>query len=156
MLSGKAWAGIVVASVLCGCQHEAVKPVEGVVTLNIPTLTGDDARRADSMAHPVDMSPGDRLVVRLGAHGGTGFVWEMAGPAAAVLNATGPASTEPAVKSAAGPVAGADTWTSFQFQAIAQGQGDLRFILRRPWEATQPSARVVNVPITVTTKKDSS
>ncbi len=146
-------------AVLAGCQSPAITPVNGVATLEIPAASGSDAAKADAKPHPVALKPSDRLRVLLNAPSGTGYVWQLAGSAPAVLNSngiitTGPAATPDSAKPAP---AGAPTCTTFEFLAIAQGEGDLRFVLRRPWEVPPNGvARTVNVPVTVAIDKQAS
>lgn len=134
-----------------GCHHRGtVKAIDGLATLEIPAgAEGEDAK-ADHQTHRVELATGDHLNVRLGAFGGTGYTWELVGPAPAVLNTEGAPVTARAQPAADGntPV-GASTWTTFRFRAIAQGHGDLRFVLRRVWEPAAEAARTVDVPVVV-------
>lgn len=149
MLRELAVGAMLACAVSLGCQQKQVVPVDGIVTLEIPAAAGSEARKSDDASHPVQLAPGNTLVVKLGAFGATGYVWEMAGPAPAVLTGNGTSVTEPQkVNGVAQPVGGG-TWTTFRFLAIAQGQGDMRFLLRRPWEGTAVPARTINVPVTV-------
>jgi predicted secreted protein len=97
-----------------------------------------------------EMEVGQRLEVRLGANAGTGFSWQMAGPAPAVmsLQSTDPAGVVAPVAGEAGRPGGG-TVTTFAMTAIAQGEAQLRFVLARPWEKGVAPARVVDVAITV-------
>ena len=121
----------------------------GMLVLEVPSeqAQGEKPREVSGC-----MKVGERLEVRLGASAGTGYVWTLAGPVPANMQMT---TADPAGRVA--PVSGGErvvggaTMTTFGMTAVAQGEGNLRFVLVRPWEkgeAAKP-ARIVEVSVEV-------
>ncbi|MBL9140258.1 MAG: protease inhibitor I42 family protein [Phycisphaerae bacterium] len=136
---------------LPGCAAHAIHAADGIATVEVPAPVSapisapkSSAARETSESKSVALCVTDRLVVRLGASAGTGYAWQLAGPAPAVLTANG----EPVTRSDSA-LAGGPQWTEFTFTAISQGEGTLRFVLRRPWEPAADHARLVDVAVTV-------
>jgi len=131
---------------LTGCQ-KPLTATDGVVRFDVPAEV-DGKPGPAAIRQPVELAPKDALIVRLGQHGGTGYVWQLAGPAPAVLTVEGQPTIE-----AANSLAGGEQWTTFTFGAVAQGDGTVRFVLRRPWEAGNEESRCVDMPVKVVPKK---
>lgn len=147
MLSRAAVAALLLAAgVLAGCEAPQ-RASDGALVFQVANESGE-ARQPKVLKG--EMEVGQRLEVRLGANAGTGFSWQMAGPAPAVMNlqSTDPAGVVAPVAGEAGR-AGGGTVTTFAMTAVAQGDAQLRFVLARPWEKGVAPARVVDVAVTV-------
>ncbi|MFM8640316.1 MAG: protease inhibitor I42 family protein [Planctomycetota bacterium] len=120
------------AAALAGCTlMRGERSAGGILSIDVPAEAGNDLA---PIIRSGTMSVGERLEVRLGAFGGSGYAWVLAGPTPANMQMT---SADPAgaVKPAgSGGVPGGATWTTFGMTAIAQGEAKLRFELARPWE----------------------
>jgi predicted secreted protein len=150
VLSRGAFAAVLGGSTLlvaCGAPQRAS---DGALVFQVANQSGE-AREPTALKG--EMEVGQRLEIRLGASAGTGFSWQMAGPAPAVmsLQTTDPAGTVTPVAGEAGRPGGG-TVTTFAMTAVAQGDAQLRFVLARPWEKGVSPARVVDVAVTVTPK----
>jgi len=95
----------------------------------------------------IDVSPGERIVVRLGASRGTGYAWSLLTSGADALTRLAAAEYTPDPQ-AAGKPGGAGT-ESWYFQASRSGQQELRFEYRRSWEVNVPAAKSTNYTIRV-------
>lgn len=150
MLSRGAHAAVLLAAALsAGCEAPQ-QATDGALVVQVANEPGE--ARAPKVLRG-EMEVGQRLEVRLGASAGTGFSWQMAGPAPAVmsLQTTDPAGVvAPAAGEAGRP--GGGTVTTFAMTAIAQGDAQLRFVLARPWEKGVAPARVVDLAVTVKPK----
>jgi predicted secreted protein len=124
----------------------------GILVIEVSPQSGEDAERADRAPRRGRMTVGERLEVRLGAYGGTGYAWSLVGPLPAnmQLSSRDPASSTAPVAGAEGRPGGA-TMTTFGMNAVAQGDATLRFELARPWEREkgEPPARTVDVSVEV-------
>lgn len=147
-------AGLLAGLALAGCQ-QPLRADGNKAVLEIPAAQGEAAQKADAQDHPVELVMGQDLEVRLGSQAGTGYEWQLAGPAPAVVQMEGQPSTAPAAAPAGQPsgAVGAGTWTTFTFHSVACGDGSIRFLLRRSWEPVEQAARQVNVPLTVVAPK---
>lgn len=148
-----AGAGLVAGLTLAGCQ-QPLRADGNKAVLEIPAAQGEAAQKADAQDHPVELVMGQDLEVRLGSQAGTGYEWQLAGPAPAVVQMDGQPTTAAAAPTgqASGAV-GAGTWTTFAFHSVACGDGSIRFLLRRSWEPVDKAARQVSVPLTVVAPK---
>lgn len=163
-LVARAAALALAACIASGCETGAIGPTDGRVLLEMPVTQGSaiDPDKVEIEKRSVELHPSNSLLVRLGAYGGTGYVWELAGPAPAVLNAEGLPKVEASSDAAPGAVPGAvpsappgaAQWTAFEFVAISQGKGTVRFVLRRPWEPADQWVRRVDVSVKVTPDPD--
>jgi predicted secreted protein len=131
----------------------------GILVIEVAPQSGEDAERADRSPRRGRMTVGERLEVRLGAYGGTGYAWSLVGPLPAnmQLSSRDPASSTAPVPGAEGRPGGA-TMTTFGMNAIAQGEATLRFELARPWERGkgEPPARTVDVSVEVRPARERS
>ena len=149
MLSGwRTIAGAAALAVLAGCQAPQ-QASDGMLGSKVANASGAEPAKA---AKPIEgrMEVGQRLEVQLGASAGTGYGWQMAGPAPAVmsLQSTDPAGVVTPVQGEAGR-AGGGTVTTYAMTAIAQGEAKLRFVLARPWEKGVEPARIVDIEVKV-------
>lgn len=131
-----------VSVVLSACSTPQ-RAVEGEVCIEIPASSGESPAEQHP-CHSVELKVSEELAIRLGAFGGTGFAWEMAGPVPAVLQSQGGGTVTPTDGRP-----GAATWTTFRMRAVAQGDASLRFLLRRPWEPVGHHDRQVDIAVTV-------
>lgn len=144
-----AMAGAALLAAVAGCQAPQ-RSEQGVLMIQIANAQGDAAAKADATPSKGTMTVGQRLEIRLGASAGTGYVWQMAGPAPAIMSLE---SKDPA--GVVTPAAGADartggpTVTTYAMSAIMQGEATLRFVLTRPWEKDAAPARRVDIQVTV-------
>ena len=143
-------AGLVACAAGCASMR-AERSAGGILSIDVPAESGNDL---PAVVRSGTMTVGERLEIRLGANGGTGYAWILAGPTPANLQVT---SSDPAgaVRQADPlPRAGGPTWTVFGMNAIAQGSATLRFELSRPWEkdASARPARTVEVTVDVRPK----
>ena len=121
----------------------------GILVLEVPSEQAQGEKPHEVAGR---MTGVERLEVRLGASAGTGYVWTLAGPVPANMQMT---TADPAGRVA--PVSGGErvvggaTMTTFGMTAVAQGEGNLRFVLVRPWEKGEAAmpARTVEVSIEV-------
>lgn len=91
----------------------------------------------------VELSRGQRLVVRLATRAGTGFSWAPAAPTNGVLRL---------VKSETrwGPsMPGAASAQIFTFVPVGPGTADIEFSYRRPWLKDRPPARTYKLRVIV-------
>ena len=149
MLSGwRLLAAAASVAVLAGCQAPQ-QAADGMLVIKVANAAGAEAPKAPK---PIEgrMEVGQRLEIQLGANAGTGYAWQMAGPAPAVmsLQSTDPAGVVTPVQGEAGR-AGGGTVTTYAMTAIAQGEARLRFVLARPWEKGVEPVRVVDVEVKV-------
>ena len=151
MLSRTLAAAALLACV-AGCSAtRGERSAGGILSIDVAAESGSDLSPVQRSG---TMTVGERLEIRLGANGGTGYAWALAGPTPANLQTT---SSDPAgsVRPAdAQPRPGGPTWTVFGMTAIAQGKALLRFELARPWEndGRVKPARTVEVTVEVRPK----
>lgn len=140
-------AAAAVAACIAGCSSfHGERSAGGILSIDVPVESGNDL---PAVKRSGTMTVGERLEIRLGAHGGTGYAWALAGPTPANLQVT---SSDPAGAVRAAdpqPRPGGPTWTVFGMTAIAQGTASLRFELARPWENDGRVAPARTVEVTV-------
>ena len=84
-------AAALVATVLAGCAlTRGERSAGGILAIDVPAEAGNDLA---VVSRSGTMTVGERLEVRLGAFGGTGHAWILAGPAPANMQMT---SADPA------------------------------------------------------------
>ena len=94
--------------------------------------------------------PGQELNLTLASNVTTGYQWELAQPAAAVLEVLDPGTYHASsAQEGQGTLVGRGGVTSFRFRAIRSGTDTLRLVYRRPWEKEQPPARTFLVYLQV-------
>ncbi len=120
-----------VASSGCNEVHQGSEPL---------TITGPGTERSKC-----DLSPGERFLVALGGNAGTGYLWEAVAPLPGQLAQVGDAYFD--CDGDARP--GCAGVTTFTFEAIAAGDGTLRFEYHRPWESGVPPIETFEVVIHV-------
>ena len=76
----------------------------------------------------IDVSPGERIVVRLGANRGTGYAWSLLTSGSNALTRLAAAEYTPDAQAAGKTGGGTESW---YFQASRSGQQELRFEYRR-------------------------
>ena len=94
----------------------------------------------------IDVSPGERIVVRLGANRGTGYAWSLLTSGSNALTRLATAEYTPDAQAAGKTRGGTESW---YFQASRSGQQELRFEYRRSWEVNVPAAKSTNYTIRV-------
>jgi predicted secreted protein len=95
----------------------------------------------------IDIAPGERIVVRLGANPTTGYRWSLLTSGSNSLSSL--AAAEYTQAAGADGKTGAGGTESWYFQANRSGQQELRFEYRRPWEQYVPAAKSANYTIRV-------
>ena len=95
----------------------------------------------------IDVSPGERIVVRLGANRGTGYAWSLLTSGSDALTRLATAEYTPEAQ-ADGKVGSGGT-ESWYFQASRSGRQELRFEYRRSWEVNVAAAKSTNYTIRV-------
>ena len=95
----------------------------------------------------VEVSPGERVIVRLASNRTTGYRWSLLTSGNEAL--TRLAAGEYAQEVGADGKAGAGGTESWYFQASASGEEELRFEYRRPWEENVPAAKSANYTVKV-------
>jgi copper homeostasis protein (lipoprotein) len=95
----------------------------------------------------IDVSQGERVVVRLGSNRSTGYRWSLLTSGTEAL--TRLAAGEYAQEVGADGKPGAGGSESWYFQASASGEEELRFEYRRPWEEHVPAAKSTKYTIRV-------
>ncbi|MBU3682851.1 MAG: hypothetical protein FGM39_02320 [Phycisphaerales bacterium] len=152
-------AGAAVSMLLSGGCSAPERAAGGILLIEVAPQSGDGAERSDRAPRRGRMTVGERLEVRLGAFGGTGYAWSLVGPLPAnmQLSSRDPASSTAPVPGAEGRPGGA-TMTTFGMTAVAQGDATLRFELARPWEREkgEPPARTVDVAVEVRPARERS
>jgi inhibitor of cysteine peptidase len=96
-------------------------------------LQDNEAKRS------VELSHGDKLVLRLDSNPSTGYQWQVSLISGNVLDwVEGPSylPSEPSLIGSGGTA-------SFGFLALKKGRASLKLIYRRPWEEGKPPARTV-------------
>ncbi len=112
-----------VAALLALAPAQAQGPTRAVVVTELQNGT------------TVELSRGQRLVVRLATRSGTGFSWAPVAPTNGVLRL---AKSE----TRRGPsMPGAPAAQIFTFVPVGPGTADVEFNYRRPWLKDQPPAR---------------
>lgn len=101
------------------------------------TLLETDAGRT------VEVEPGQRVFVVLGANRATGFGWTIESSGTGLLTALG------APIYARGAALGGEGSEMWFFGATLKGKQELRFQYRRPWETTVPAAKSVAFTVSV-------
>ncbi|HEY7240520.1 MAG TPA: protease inhibitor I42 family protein [Burkholderiales bacterium] len=95
----------------------------------------------------IEVSPGERVIVRLPSNRTTGYRWSLLTSGAESL--TRLAAGEYSQDVGADGKAGAGGTESWYFQAAASGEEELRFEYRRPWEEHVPAAKSANYTVKV-------
>jgi Predicted secreted protein len=104
-------------------------------SMHAVTLTESDAGRT------IDVTRGDRIVIQLRGNRTTGYTWTLAAGDPDVLTSLGePTYTPDAASADTVGAGGVETWS---FRASRNGQVELRFDYRRPWEHDVPATRTV-------------
>jgi predicted secreted protein len=95
----------------------------------------------------VEVSPGERLIVRLASNRTTGYRWSLltSGTEALTRLAAGEYSQDVGADGKPG-AGGTESW---YFQAAASGEEELRFEYRRPWEENVPAAKSASYTVKV-------
>jgi len=94
----------------------------------------------------IDISAGERVIVRLPSNRTTGYSWALLTSGSDALTRLASEYTQ-VVQSDGKP--GAQGVESWYFQAKGSGQQELRFEYRRPWERNVPAAKSTNYTIRV-------
>ena len=119
-----------------------------IAMLAVAPALAQGPTRAVIVAEPqngttVELSRGQRLVVRLATRSGTGFSWAPVAPVSGVLRL---AKSE----TRRGPsMPGAAAAQIFTFVPLAPGRTDVEFSYRRPWLKDRPAARVYKLHVVV-------
>jgi inhibitor of cysteine peptidase len=95
----------------------------------------------------IEVSPGERVIVRLPSNRTTGYRWSLLTSGAESL--TRLAAGEYAQDVGADGKPGAGGTESWYFQASANGEEELRFEYRRPWEESVPAAKSASYTVKV-------
>lgn len=95
----------------------------------------------------IEVSPGERVVVRLGSNRTTGYRWSLLTSGSNAL--TSLAAAEYTQEAASDGKAGSGGTESWYFQASRSGQQELRFEYRRSWEVNVPAAKSTNYSVRV-------
>ena len=139
-------------ALLGGCASSSTeRSAGGILVLDVPAASGTEPKETRAG----EMTVGERLEVRLGAYGGTGYAWTLAGPVPANMQMTGrdPAGEVTTAPAPAGslPRVGGATVSTFGMTAVAQGEARMRFLLVRPWEkgTEAKAARTLEVSVEV-------
>jgi predicted secreted protein len=159
LIAARVSAAVLVAGFVAGGCASPERSAGGMLVIEVAPESGEASAAADRTPRRGRMTVGERLEVRLGAFGGTGYAWTLVGPlpASMQLSSRDPASSTAPVPGAEGRPGGA-TMTTFGMTAIAQGDATLRFELARPWERDkgQAAARTVDVSIEVRPARERS
>jgi copper homeostasis protein (lipoprotein) len=105
------------------------------------TLAEGDSGKA------IDVSQGERVIVRLSSNRTTGYRWSLLTSGSNAL--TSLAAAEYTQEAGADGKPGAGGAESWYFQASRSGQQELRFEYRRPWEVNVPAAKSTNYSVRV-------
>ncbi len=106
---------------------------------HIVSVTGEDNGK------DVDLTSGDKLVVKLGSNPSTGYSWAVAGdPSPLKLQKTSYRKNKAASKAM-----GAPGVQVFQFSARSAGMATLQLIYRRSWEYNVQPAKTFDVRVNV-------
>ena len=124
---------------LDGKLHDVPGAAPGTLYHATMLAEGDSGRT-------IDVSPGERIVVRLGANRGTGYAWSLLTSGSNALTRLAAAEYTPDAQAAGKVSGGSESW---YFQASRSGQQELRFEYRRPWEVNVPAAKSTNYTIRV-------
>jgi len=95
----------------------------------------------------IDVSQGERVIVRLESNRSTGYRWSLLTSGSSAL--TSLAAAEYTQEAGADGKPGAGGTESWYFQASATGAEELRFEYRRPWEENVPAAKSANYTVKV-------
>jgi len=125
-------------------------PISAIVAamLAVAPALAQGPTRAVIVAEPqngttVELSRGQRLVVRLATRSGTGYSWA---PAAATTGVLRLAKSE----TRRGPsMPGAPAAQIFTFVPLGPGTADVEFHYQRPWLKNQPPARTYKLRVIV-------
>ena len=125
---------------LDGKLHDVPGAAPGTLYHATMLAEGDSGRT-------IDVSPGERIVVRLGANRGTGYAWSLLTSGSDALTRLATAEYTPDAQAAG--KAGSGGTESWYFQASRSGQQELRFEYRRSWEVNVPAAKSTNYSVRV-------
>jgi inhibitor of cysteine peptidase len=95
---------------------------------------------------PLNMHPGQELLLSLRSNPSTGFRWEVKDAASGVLKSLGPEVYSHPEDAGLVGSAGQSTW---RFKAHTAGRGQLLLVYRQPWEPNVAPAQRFDCPITV-------
>jgi len=110
---------------MTGCYPvEVVEPVEGVEI--------DESNNGGQ----VELVLGEMLVVRLESNPSTGYLWEIDELDGGVVQQRGEVDFESAVQD--NPPPGTGGWAIFRFEAVGEGESELRLIYHQPWTDEEP------------------
>jgi inhibitor of cysteine peptidase len=129
-----ALAAAVMTVAACGLFKATPKPPPEPVTVS-----------AAQSGTKVELASGQDLVVRLPSNPTTGYRWIYVEPKDAVLRVNGPSTYEAQTAGAAG-AGGTEIW---KLAPLKQGQQQVRFEYRRPWEQDVAPSQVATYAVTV-------
>jgi inhibitor of cysteine peptidase len=114
-----------VVVLMTGCYPvEVVEPVEEVEI--------DESNNGKQ----VDLGLGEILAVRLESNPSTGYVWEIDELDESALQQIGEAVFESSVPD--NPPPGTGGWVTYRFEAVGEGESELRLIYHQPWTNEEP------------------
>jgi inhibitor of cysteine peptidase len=122
--------GAIIVAVLAAAPALAQGPTRAVIV----------AERQNGTT--VELSRGQRLVVRLATRAGTGFSWAPTAPTGGVLRLAKSETGRPSMPGAAAA-------QIFTFVPVAPGTADVEFSYRRPWLKDRPPARIYKLRVIV-------
>jgi len=95
---------------------------------------------------PLELEARQQLVLMLPSNPSTGYRWQVRESAAKVLRSLGPEVYSSPEQPGLVGSAGQSTW---RFQAVQSGHGDLQLVYLRPWENDVEPAKVFECAISV-------
>lgn len=99
----------------------------------------------------IKLGVGDQHEIVLDSPGGTGYVWELEVDAPPNVLEVQFGESTPLRDEQSGGLANFSSKHTYVIKALAPGSGEVRFLLRRPWQKTAPPAQVKLVRVTIDT-----
>jgi predicted secreted protein len=125
------------------------RPIASAIPQSLQRMADNDAVTPLTLVEKdagqsVEVKRGQTVIVRLDSNRSTGYRWTLIEPDSPVLTSTGAAVYEE--RAVGGPVGanGTETWS---FVVAKNGEQELVFEYRRPWESDLPAARRVSYTV---------
>jgi inhibitor of cysteine peptidase len=120
-------AVLILTIIIVACASvEKVEPVENVEI--------DESNNGEQ----IELALGEILAVRLESNPSTGYVWEIDELDESVLRQIGEAVFELSVPD--NPPPGTGGWATYRFEAVGEGESELRLLYHQPWTEEAPLA----------------
>jgi inhibitor of cysteine peptidase len=118
-------AVFILTIIIAACT--SIEKVEPVASVEI-----DESNNGEQ----IELALGEVLAVRLESNPSTGYVWEIDELDESVLRQIGEAVFELSVPD--NPPPGTGGWVTYRFEAVGEGESELRLLYHQPWTKEAP------------------